>query len=136
MKVEQLNNVQIDWMKPQVVVHKESEHKFMIITNHKPFHEDCFSGYEISTGNIHNNLYKNAFKPENDTQYPIELKLTIESESELCNLILRASVNYVDVNKIHESTTIQMKYKSSSNDYNLFSLLDDLAKERNLYKND
>lgn len=135
MKVEQLNNVQIDWTKPQVVVNSYGN-KYFIVTNQKPIDEFHFCGVHIGTGSYSNKISKKDLKPENATQYPIELKLTIESESELCNLILRASVNYVDVNKIHESTTIQMKYKSSSNDYNLFSLLDDLAKERNLYKND
>ena len=133
MKVEQLNNVQIDWTKPQVVVHSESGNKVVVVTNHKPFNEECFSGVEISTGRLHENLYKNLYTSENATQYPIELKLTIESESELCNLYLRAGLISNEVNQIYPN---DVKHEANDSDCTLFSMLDNLVSERNLYKND
>lgn len=103
MKVEQLNNVQIDWTKPQVVVHSESGSKVVVVTS------------------------------ENSTQYPIELKLTIESDEELCTLLHDLALNMYVVNN---NTKISLKHKANMSNYPLFDLINDLAKERNLYKND
>lgn len=88
MKVEQLNNVQIDWTKPQVVV-SDGGTKIALCVNFASISDDTFSGLRLDTGSFRNDWKKSDFKQETATQYPIDLKLTIESEGELNGLLKR-----------------------------------------------
>lgn len=133
MKVEQLNSQQIDWTKPQVVVDSNNNKKVLIVTNRTPTNENTFSGVDLKTGEFSICCYKDCFKPENATQYPIELKLTIETPEELCTLLHDLALNMYIVNS---NTRLSLKHQANMSNYPLFDLLDDLAKERNLYKND
>lgn len=133
MKVEQLNTQQIDWKKPQVVVNNNNNKKVLIVTNRTPDSENTFSGVDLKTGEFSICWSKDCFKPETITSYPIELKLTIESDFELCNLLHRTSIKSyrIDENRVHN-----LIFLSDDSDTILHDLLEQLAEERNLYKND
>lgn len=130
MKVEQLNSHQIDWTKPQVVVNKHGRRVHVVVNDKQD--EVHFTGFEIETGNIYCLYQKEQFKPENAKSYPIELKLTIESDKELCDLWNRANINHNDVMHNLSSYLVHDAIYEPS----FWKELDKLAKERNLYKND
>lgn len=130
MKVEQLNSQDIDFTKPQVVVNNYGE-KWYLVTNKEPIDKDSFCGVNLNTGNYSNQILKRGCKPENANQYPIELKLTIESDFELCNLLHRTSCRFRT-----EYSSFRLKYNVNDNDEIFQKNLFELAKERNLYKND
>lgn len=131
MKVEQLNNVQIDWTKPQVVLAEDGT-RMQVVTNHNPNNDLCFCGVDLETGYFGCGWSKSLFKPENATQYPIELKLTIESDQELCDLWHKLNVSVREANEILSN---HLKHKCLY-EPTFWKLLDQLVKERNLYKND
>lgn len=62
---------------------------------------------------------------------PITIELTIESEEELCNLWLRASLGPYIINK---ETVSVLKFNADHSDSGLFYALDDEVKRLNLYK--
>ena len=132
MKVEQLNNVKIDWTKPQVVVAEDGT-RMQVVTNQKPNNDLCFCGVDLDTGFYGYGWSKSVFKLETATQYPIELKLTIETPEELCNLLLRLDV---DTDFLNENSSLDLKFPFNDTDVVLRGYLSELATERNLYKND
>lgn len=127
MKVEQLNKV--DWTKPQVVVGNYK--KIQICTNLEELSLKTFSGIDIETGEFSKNWSKGLFKPETATQYPIELKLTIESDEELCDLWHRANISDLAVMKYSPDS---LKHKASF-DKTLYDSLNELVVKHNLHLN-
>lgn len=124
--VQILNNENIDWDKPQVVVSNLGE-RVLLATNVKAIDEDCFCGISVSNGEYSNSWVKKSFEPEKPNPcYPIELKITIEDEKELCNLLHRSSL---DSNKVNENTTVKLKQKSNDSDLPLYHILKELTKK-------
>ena len=69
-------------------------------------------------------------KEESNKFEPIELTLTIESEEELCDLWHRFNASVYDIDK---ESVDYLKHKSITL-YDKWEVIDDLVKQRNLYK--